>query len=226
MKILVVEDEKKVRTFITKALAEAGMVADEASSCADMLSLTQTSTYDVIVMDRLLEGIDAIEHVAAIRSARPETKVIVLSALSDVDEKVKGLTEGADDYMGKPFHVNELVARIRALGRRKDQAGKAEKDTQVTYGDLRIDMDRQRVWRGEVRIDLTKKEFQVLTLLARRPGTVFSKTSILDQVWDMNHYPESNIVEVVIANLRTKLDKGATPLIQSQRGVGYWLGEP
>ncbi|MFA4973242.1 MAG: response regulator transcription factor [bacterium] len=225
MKVLIVEDEKKVRAFIEQALDQAGMVVDTVGSAQDMLSALETSSYDVIVLDRLLDGVDALEDVGKIRDLAPDVKVLVLSALGDVDDKVKGLTEGADDYMGKPFNVSELTARIRALVRRKHKLGGPAKDTMIEYEDLKIDLERQRVFRGDARVDLTRKEFQVLTLLARRPGAVFSKSAILDQAWDMNHYPESNIVEVTIAGLRAKLDRGHRRLIQSRRGVGYWLGE-
>ena len=134
---------------------------------------------------------------------------------------------GADDYLGKPFHVSELIARIHVLDRRGTEKRGASKATQLIYQDLKIDLETQKIFRGEKKISLTKKEFQILVLLARNPGMVFSKSKILDQVWDLNHFPESNIIEVTIANLRAKLDKGfERPLIQSQRGMGYWLGEP
>ena len=226
MKVLVVEDEKKVRAFIEQALDQAGMVVDTVATSQDMLSMLGTGSYDVIVLDRLLGGVDALADIEKIRTLNPDVKVLVLSALGDVDDKVKGLTEGADDYMGKPFSVSELTARIRALIRRKQKAAGPAKDTLISYEDLRIDLERQRVFRGDARVDLTRKEFQVLTLLARKPGAIFSKSAILDQAWDMNHFPESNIVEVTIAGLRSKLDRGHKALIHSRRGVGYWLGEP
>ena len=140
---------------------------------------------------------------------------------------MKGLSLGADDYLGKPFHVSELIARIHALDRRGAEKRGTAKATQLVYQDLKIDLETQKVCRGEKKLSLTKKEFQILVLLARNPGMVFSKAKILDQVWDLNHFPESNIIEVTIANLRAKLDKGLErSLIQSQRGMGYWLGEP
>lgn len=224
MKILVVEDEKKVQTFIKQALEQAGMVVDAASTVDDMNLMADTTEYDIIVLDRMLGREDSVKSIDSLCKKNPDVKILVLSALGDVDEKVKGLTEGADDYIAKPFHVSELVARVRALSRRREN-GRAMKDTMIEFGDLMIDLEKQRVSRGEKKIDLTKKEFQILTLLARRPGVVFSKANILDRVWDMNHFPESNIVEVTIANLRNKVDKGFEPLIQSQRGVGYWFRE-
>ena len=226
MKILVVEDEPKVRDFVKKALNDAGMVVDAVSTVSDLLTVLKTNTYDSVVLDRLLHGKDSLNHLAEIRAAAPQTKILVLSALSEVEEKVKGLNEGADDYLGKPFHVSELLARLRSLTRRTDASKKAEKDTIINYEDLKIDLATQRVLRGTTKIDLSAKEYRLLCTLARNPGKIFSKMELLDQVWDMNHFPESNVVEVTIAGLRSKVDKGFKPLIQSKRGAGYWLGEP
>jgi DNA-binding response OmpR family regulator len=225
MKALVVEDEKKVQAFIRQALEQAGFVVDTASNEHDMMILLSSFAYDVLILDRLLRGSDSLCKMEEIRRARSGMKVLVLSALGDVEDKVRGLSEGADDYLGKPFHVEELVARVRELLRRSASDIKRSKDTVIEYEDLKIDLEKQRVYRGGNKIDLTKKEFQVLTLLARKPGAVFSKSSILDHAWDINHAPESNIVEVTIANLRAKLDRKFKPLIHSQRGLGYWFGE-
>ncbi len=225
MRILVVEDEKKVQRFIKQALEQAGMVVDTVGTVTDMLAALQSVAYDAIVLDRLLGSADSLDSLDEIRKSSPHSKVIVLSALAEVEDKVKGLSQGADDYMGKPFHVAELVARIRTLTRREAAVEHAVKDNLVAFEDLKIDLEKQRVFRGEKRIDLTGKEFRILCLLARHPGQIFSKAAILDQAWDLNHYPESNIVEVTIANLRAKIDKGYKPLIKSRRGLGYWLGE-
>jgi two-component system, OmpR family, response regulator len=225
MRILVVEDEKKVQRFITQALEGAGMVVDTVGTLPDMLASLEAVTFDAIVLDRLLAGHDSLTALGEVRRLQPHAKVLVLSALAEVEDKVQGLTQGADDYLGKPFHVAELVARLRTLLRREAQAEKPGRDTVLAFEDLTIDLEKQRVARGERRIDLTGKEFRILCLLARHPGQIFSKAAILDQVWDLNHFPESNIVEVTIANLRSKVDKGFKPLIKSRRGVGYWLGE-
>lgn len=225
MKILVVEDEKKVRNFIMQALTEAGFSALSVAALPDLFTALKTSEYDVIILDRLLGSVDSLASLHEIRRDSQKAKILVLSALSEVDEKVKGLSEGADDYLGKPFHVSELIARVRALSRRTESQVKITKDTLIRYEDLKIDLETQRVTRGEMKIDLTGKEFKTLCLLARHPGQVFSRTKILDEAWDLNHYPESNVVEVTIANLRAKIDKGFKPLIHSRRGSGYWLGE-
>lgn len=226
MRILVVEDERKVRTFIRNALEQEGCVVDDVSTFDELLETLRSTSYDAIILDRLLHGKDSVSRITEIRVTQPQAKILVLSALSEVDNRVEGLTEGADDYLGKPFHVAELIARLRAITRR-DQAKEPQDSAHVIrYGDLRIDLASQRVFRGDKKIELTGKEFRILCLLARYPGKVYSKSSILDRVWDLNHYPESNVVEVFMANLRSKLDKGFDPpLIHSKRGVGYWFGD-
>lgn len=225
MRILVVEDEKKVQQFIRTALEQAGMTVDTASTLPELLTAAAAVPYEVIVLDRLLHGEDSLEALEAVRRSAPNAKILFLSALAEVEDRVKGLTSGADDYLGKPFHVAELLARVRTLGRREVASEKGERGNLIIYKDLSIDLEKQRVSRGDRRIDLTGKEFRILCLLARHPGQIFSKAAILDQAWDLNHYPESNIVEVTIANLRAKIDKGHAPLIRSRRGVGYWLGD-
>lgn len=225
MKILVIEDEKKVRNFIRQALSDAGMSADAVSSIQDALTAAKTASYDAIVLDRMLGGLDSLDSLADFRRTNPRAKILVLSALSEVEEKVKGLSRGADDYLGKPFHVSELIARLRALARREESTARTAGDTKISHGDLKIDLETQRIFRGDKRIELTGKEFKTLCLMARHPGQIFSKSQLLDEVWDLNHFPESNVVEVTIANLRSKLDKGFQPLIHSRRGAGYWFGE-
>lgn len=226
MRILVVEDEPKVRNFIQQALEGAGMVVDAVPSRSELFSSLKTISYDALVMDRMVQGTDLIDSLPEIRQTAPDMRVLVLSALSEVEEKVRGLTEGADDYLGKPFHLSELIARIRSVGRRSPQA-KSSRDTVMAYKDLKIDLETQRVTRQDRRVDLTGKEYRLLCLLARHPGKIYSRMELLDLVWDMNHYPESNVVEVTVASLRGKIDKGFKPLIiHSRRGAGYWLGEP
>ncbi len=227
MKVLLAEDETKVRRFIKQALEAAAMIVDEVASLPDLLTALKTNRYDILVLDRLLERHDSLDILSVVRKDAPATPILILSALAEVEEKVRGLVEGADDYLSKPFHVSELIARVRSLTRRKDLQGASLKGASwTTGGDLTIDLEKQRVERQNKKIDLTGKEFRLLCLLARHPGRVFSKMELLNQVWDLNHYPESNVVEVTIASLRSKLDKGFTPLLQSRRGVGYWLGEP
>lgn len=224
MKVLVAEDERKVRLFLRDALVQAGMVVEEVENCDDLLVAVSTTHYDLLILDRLLGAQDAVTTLQELRAKHPELRILVLSALEAVKDRVRGLTEGADDYLGKPFHVAELIARIRSLTRR--HAGEElSPDTLIRYNDLCIDLEKQKVSRTGTPIELTRKEFQILVLLARVPGKVYSKTALLNEAWDLNHVPESNIVEVTIANLRSKVDRQFIPLIQSQRGVGYWLGQ-
>lgn len=225
VKILIAEDEPKVRNFVKKAAEEAGFTVDAVDAVDDLLASVRANAYDVLILDRVLKGRDSLDRIADIRRSSPHVKILVLSALSEVEDKVKGLTEGADDYLGKPFHVGELIARLRSLVRRRESEGRSVKDTLLAYEDVKIDLETQRVFRADKRVDLSAKEFRLLCALARHPGKVFSKMELLDQVWDMNHFPESNVVEVTIAGLRGKIDKGFRPLIHNRRGVGYWLGE-
>jgi two-component system, OmpR family, response regulator len=225
MRVLVVEDELKVQSFIKEALESAGMVVDAVGNLSDFLTSLAVNSYDVVVLDRLLRGKDSLDYLKEIQTRNSQTKILFLSALSEVEDKVKGLTAGADDYLGKPFHVSELVARVQAIGRRDEPQGPGGANL-LSYQDLQIELDTQRVSRAGNKISLTGKEFKMLTLLIKHPGKIFSKAMLLDQVWDLNHFPESNVIEVTIANLRAKVDKGFHPLIQSRRGVGYWLGEP
>lgn len=227
MRILIVEDEVKVRSFIRQSLEQAGFVVDDVTTMDDALMSMRTVPYDGVVLDRLLRRHDSLDEIGEVRKIAPNAKILILSALAEVDERVRGLNGGADDYLGKPFHVAELVARMRSLLRRDEHSGHDAKTTIIEYGKLRIDLETQRAYVEEKRIDLTGKEFRILCLLAGRPGKVFSKHDILDRVWDLNHYPESNVVEVVIANLRSKIDREVDcSIIHSKRGMGYWLGEP
>lgn len=224
MKVLIVEDEQKVQNFLKKGLAEKGFTADGASDLDEIFLRLGERHYDAIVLDRLLSGVDALAHLSRIREKAPGTRIIVLSALSDVDDKIDGLTTGADDYLGKPFHLSELVARLEAITRREANDGQGE--DLIRVGDLTIHLDSQMAERENSKIDLTTKEYKLLVYLAKRPNQVFSKDDLVKNVWNLKHVPESNVVEVVINRLRNKLDKGsASPLIHSRRGVGYWIGD-
>jgi DNA-binding response OmpR family regulator len=225
MKVLVVEDEAKVLKFIQKGLSNSEISVDTSTSIDELFSNLLSISYDAIVLDRLLKGVDSIRYLSEIKKKAPQAKIIVLSALSEVDDKVEGLTSGADDYLGKPFHIDELLARLRALCRRgnADQTGK---DHILTFKDLTINLDNQKVERGGKRIELTAKEYKLLVYLVKKPNRVFPKTELINKVWELNYYPESNVVEVVVNHLRSKVDKGyETPLIHSKRGVGYWAGD-
>ncbi|EKD41406.1 MAG: hypothetical protein ACD_73C00729G0003 [uncultured bacterium] len=224
MKVLIVEDETKVLNFVKNGLSSAEMSVDAVKSIDEMFSNMMSIQYDVIVLDRLLNGVDSVRYIADVRKKSPSTKIIILSALSDVEDKVAGLTQGADDYLGKPFNMTELIARIRSLTRRSE--GDANSNL-ISYEDLVIKLDSQRVEREGKKLDLTAKEYKLLVLLAKNPNKIYSKSQLLDHVWELQYYPESNVVEVVINHLRGKLDKEfSKPLLQSRRGTGYWIGTP
>jgi two-component system OmpR family response regulator len=226
MKVLVVEDEVKVRRFIKRGLGTSEMTVDTASAIDEVFANMLSVKYDVIVLDRLLGGVDAIKYIAEIKKHSPETKIIVLSALAEVDDKVNGLATGADDYLGKPFHLTELAARIRALHRRAQAEAAAAGSNTLAHGDIVVKLDSQRVERAGKRINLTPKEYKLLVFMMGRPNRVFSKSELINDVWELQYYPESNVVEVVVNHLRSKIDKGfPKPVIHSRRGVGYWFGD-
>ncbi|MFH1262724.1 MAG: response regulator transcription factor [Pseudomonadota bacterium] len=222
--VFVVEDEPKVQKFVRKALEAAGMQVESTDNLDELEPFLIRVPFDVIVLDRLLGRRDSLPMVPEIKRICPEAKVLFLSALGDLDQRVSGLEIGADDYLAKPFHVTELVARVRALARRPSAEEGGE--NLLRFGDLEIRMDTQEVRRGGRAVPLTAKEFKLLTLLARKPRKVFSREELLDRVWGVNADPGSNVVEVTVTRLRSKLDEGGSkPLIHTKRGSGYWFGE-
>lgn len=224
MKVLVVEDEKKVLSFLQKGLSSSEISVDTASNLDELFAALMSVTYDAIVLDRLLGGVDAMTAISRIRTRAPSTKILILSALSDVDDKVEGLSSGADDYLGKPFEISELIARLRAICRRT-AAGEG-KDNVLRYKDLTIYLDTQRVERNGTRIQLTAKEYKLLVFLIKKPNRIFSKVELLSNIWEIQYYPESNVIEVLVNHLRNKVDKDFEPkLIHSRRGIGYWGGD-
>lgn len=222
MKILVVEDEAKMADYLRRGLTEQGYTVDEANNGVDGQHLALEFDYDVIVLDVMLPGLDGFSVLRALRAQRRNrhTPVIMLTARDRVDDRVQGLREGADDYLIKPFSFLELVARLQALTRR----GRTQEPAQLRVGDLQIDLLSRKVLRGTTRIDLTAKEFALLSVLARRHGTVLSKTAIAELVWDMNFDSNTNVVEVAIKRLRAKIDGPfGTSLLHTIRGMGYVL---
>lgn len=220
MRVLVVEDEAKTAAFLRKGLEENGFVVDVASRGDDGLHLARTVAYDVIVLDVMLPGLDGWAVVAAVRQESRPTPVLFLTAKDAVDDRVKGLELGADDYLVKPFAFSELLARVRTLLRR----GKAREPEVLRAADLELDLLRRRVTRGGVRIDLTAKEFALLELLLRRQGEVLPRSLIASQVWDMNFDSDTNVIEVAVRRLRAKMDEPFEPkLIRTVRGMGYVL---
>jgi two-component system copper resistance phosphate regulon response regulator CusR len=219
MRILVVEDELKTAAYLKKGLEESGYAVDVANDGPQGLLLAQEEQYDVIVLDVMLPGMDGWSVVKSLRNTHA-TPVLFLTARDDVDDRVRGLELGADDYLVKPFAFVELLARVRTLARR----GPPRESELIKVGDLEMDVNRRRVKRGGIRIDLTPREFSLLQLLARRHGEVLSRTQIASYVWDMNFDSDTNVVEVAIRRLRTKIDDNfPVKLIHTVRGVGYVL---
>ena len=221
MRVLVVEDELKTGEYLRKGLSEQGFIVDIARTGDDGVHLALNEDYAVIVLDVMLPGTDGWSVLRSLRKAK-HTPVLFLTASDAVEDRVKGLELGADDYLVKPFAFSELVARLRSILRR----GQAREPDVIAAGDLVVDLLRRRVSRGEQRIDLTAKEFALLSLLLRRKGEVLSRTLIAEQVWDMNFDSDTNVVEVAIRRLRAKVDDPfAHRLIHTIRGVGYVLEE-
>lgn len=222
MKILVVEDEPKTGDYLKQGLHEAGFSVDLARDGLDGLHYGLSEAYDLVVLDVMLPGMDGWQILQALRKAGKDMPVLFLTARDHVDDRVKGLELGADDYLVKPFAFSELLARVRTLLRR---GGKASKDTDhLLAADLELDLMRRRVTRGGQRIDLTAKEFALLELLLRRQGEVLPRSLIASQVWDMNFDSDTNVIEVAVRRLRMKVDDGFdTKLIHTVRGMGYIL---
>lgn len=224
MRVLVVEDERNTREFIERALREAGYSVDTASSGRDGLLMATTESYDLLVLDRMLPQVDGLTIVRTLRASKLATPVLILSALGEVDDRVDGLRAGSDDYLVKPFALSELLARVEALLRRP-RGGEVADATTLRVSDLELDRLRRSVRRGERRIELQPKEFQLLEYLMRHAGQVVTRTMLLEGVWDYHFDPKTNVIDVHISNLRHKVDRDARqPLIHTVRGVGYRLG--
>jgi two-component system, OmpR family, response regulator len=223
MKILVVEDNERVAKFITKGLSEAGHTTDHAGNGRDGLFLAVSERYDVIIMDRMLPGnIDGLAIIDALRRADNHTPILILSALGEVDERIKGLRAGGDDYLAKPFAFGELLARIDVLSRRRPQD--AAQTTALEVGDLRMDLLTRKVWRGPRAIQLQPREFKLLEYLMRHAGQVVTRTMLLENVWDYHFDPETNVVDVHISKLRQKIEAEAErQLLRTVRNAGYMI---
>jgi DNA-binding response OmpR family regulator len=223
MYILVVEDERRLARVIRRVLDEEGHTVDLAYDGEEGLAMAMESSHDVIVLDILLPELDGIEVCQALRKNRVDTPVLLLTALDDVPDRVRGLDAGADDYLTKPFAFQELLARLRALGRRRVQAREPER---LQTADLMLDLNRRRAERAGRIIELSPKEFALLEFLMRNEGRVVTRTQILDHLWGYDHTPDSNLVDVYVSYIRRKIDKGHTDkLIGTIRGAGYVLGQ-
>jgi len=222
MKVLLVEDNERVAKFVVKGLSEAGHTVDHADNARDGMFMTVGERYDTIIMDRMLPGeIDGLAIIEALRRTGNQTPVLILSALSDVDERIKGLRAGGDDYLTKPFAFGELLARLDALARRSQGSST---ETALSVGDLRMDLLSRKVTRGERTIALQNREFKLLEYLMRHVDQVVTRTMLLESVWDYHFDPQTNVVDVHISNLRQKIEAGADrPLLRTVRNAGYML---
>ena len=219
MRLLVIEDEPKTRDYLKKGLEESGFIVDLARNGMDGLHMASTDEYDLLILDVMLPGLDGWSIMKELR-LRKDTPVLFLSARDALEDRVRGLELGGDDYLSKPFAFVELLARVRNLLRR----GHQRETENINIGDLEIDIVRRKVSRGSKRIDLTPREFSLLQLLARRHGEVLTRTQIASYVWDMNFDSDTNVVDVAVRRLRSKVDDDFNKkLIHTVRGVGYVL---
>ena len=221
MKLLVVEDDREAAAFLVKGLKESGHTVDHAADGREGLMLATSERFDAIILDRMLPGMDGLAIVAALRASDNTTPVLILSALDQVDDRVRGLKAGGDDYLTKPYAFSELMARLESLLRR-GAGGKTE--TKLKVGELEIDLLARTVRRGPAEIELLPREFRLLEYLARNAGHVVTRTMLLEQVWDYHFDPQTNVIDVHISRLRQKIDKGfAKPMLHTVRGAGYCL---
>jgi two-component system OmpR family response regulator len=221
MRALIVEDDRAISEFVARGLREAGFAVDEAADGADGLEKALEEPYDVAIVDLMLPRRDGLSVIDELRRRGRTTPVLILSARRSVDDRVKGLQSGGDDYLTKPFAFAELLARVQALVRR---ATRAPEPTTLTHGDLTLDLLSRRVVRAGIPIELRPREFALLEYLLRHPGKVVSKTMILSHVWEYNFDPQTNIVDVLVSRLREKIDRPfERKLLRTVRGVGYIL---
>jgi two-component system OmpR family response regulator len=221
MRILIIEDDREAASYLVKAFMESGHVADHAGDGGEGLAMGQSGRYDVLVVDRMLPTLDGLTLIGRLRQAGVDTPVLILSALGEVDDRIKGLRAGGDDYLAKPYSFAELRARIEVLVRRR--AGKAE-ETVYRVGDLELDRLSHTVRRGGTELDLQPREFRLLEFLMKNAGQVVTRTMLLESVWDYHFDPGTNVIDVHVSRLRSKLDKGFDkPLLHTVRGAGYMI---
>jgi two-component system OmpR family response regulator len=228
MHLLIIEDDRDAASYMAKGLKESGHNVDVANTGKEGLLLAAGGDYDVLVVDRMLPELDGLNMVKTLRATGNQTPVLFVSALGDVDERVKGLRSGGDDYLAKPYAFSELLARLESLGRRRSGPGPATgPETVLRYDDLVLDLLARRVERGGRPIDLQPREFKLLEVLMRHAGQVMTRTMLLEKVWDYRFDPQTNVIDVHISRLRQKIDRGFThPLIHTIRGAGYSLRAP
>jgi len=225
MRLLLIEDDQSVADFIVRGFKEAGHTIDHADNGKDGLFMATTETYDALIIDRMLPGVDGLSITRTLRASDNNTPVLILSALGQVDDRVKGLQAGGDDYLVKPFAFSELEARLEALTRRS--RGRTETETTLHCADLHMDLLSREVRRGDQVIALQPRDFQLLEYLLRHQGQVVTRTMLLENVWDYHFDPQTNVIDVHISRLRAKIDKEFdTPLIHTVRGAGYKIDAP
>ncbi|WP_020179040.1 response regulator transcription factor [Methylopila sp. M107] len=221
MKLLIVEDDREAAAYVVKAFAEEGHVADHAADGAEGYELASGSTYDVLVVDRMLPKLDGLTLIGRLRAEGLKTPVLILSALGQVDDRVQGLRAGGDDYLTKPYAFAELLARVEALSRR---GGASATETVYRIGDLELDRLSHAVARGGQDIPLQPREFRLLEYLMRNAGQVVTRTMLLENVWDYHFDPQTNVIDVHVSRLRSKIDKGFDrQLLHTVRGAGYMI---
>jgi len=221
MRILIVEDDRQAAAYVAKGLAESGHVADTAADGADGYAMASGADYDVLIVDRMLPKLDGLSLVQRLRAEGSKTPILFLSALGEVDDRVKGLRAGGDDYLVKPYAFSELLARIEALARRRSPS---EAETTLKVGDLELDRLTRKVTRQGRDIVLQPREFRLLEYLMRNAGHVVTRTMLLEHVWDYHFDPQTNVIDVHISRLRAKIDRDFdAPLLHTVRGAGYML---
>ena len=221
MKLLIIEDDREAAAYLVKGLSESGYVVDHAPDGRDGLFLGTCNQYDAMIVDRMLPGMDGLKVIGALRAAEVRTPVLILSALGAVDDRVKGLRAGGDDYLVKPYAFSELLARLEALLRR---SGPTNTTTKLQVDELEMDLLARTVRRAGQLIELLPREFRLLEYLIRHAGQVVTRTMLLEHVWDYHFDPQTNVIDVHVSRLRQKIDKGfAHPLLHTVRGAGYML---
>ncbi len=221
MRLLIVEDDRDAADYLVKAFREVGHIADAAKDGEDGLAMALDGAYDVLIVDRMLPKLDGLAMIGTLRGKNIETPALILSALGQVDDRVKGLRAGGDDYLPKPYSVSELLARVEVLARRR--GGRSE-ETVLRVADLELDRLSHQVRRGADEITLQPREFRLLEYLMKHAGQVVTRTMLLENVWDYHFDPQTNVIDVHISRLRSKIDKGfSQPLLHTVRGAGYMV---
>ncbi len=224
MRVLVIEDDQDVAGYIGKGLREAGHTSDHAANGKDGLFMAASESYDALIVDRMLPGLDGLSIIRTLRASDNRTPALILSALGEVDDRVAGLQAGGDDYLVKPFAFSELVARLEALLRRAHP--ETTEATTLVVADLEVDLLKREVRRGGRVLEIKPTEFRLLEYLMRHRGQVVTRTMLLEGVWDYHFDPQTNVIDVHISRLRSKIDKGfERPLLHTIRGAGYKLGD-